>query len=562
MKRWIALLLPLVAQAEPCPDWPATRASSEIDALSRQVAAWDDAYHNHGHSPVADELYDQARARLENWHNCFASAERVLPSPLQGSAGKVPHPVAQTGLRKLPDSQAVAQWMQARDDLWIQPKVDGVAVTLVYRQGHLTQAISRGDGLHGQDWTHRARQLPAIAQKLPEPLDTILQGELYWRLPDHVQASSGGLGARGKVAGLMARQHVLDNEALAVGLFVWDWPDGPSDMRERLTRLSELGFADTQLYSQPLANLEQAQHWRQHWYRNALPFASDGVVLRQGTRPEGARWRADAPHWAAAWKYPPEQALVVVQGIEFSIGRTGRITPILNLQPIEMDNRRISRVALGSLQHWHKLDIRPGDQVAIRLAGLTIPRLEQVVWRSPQRANVEAPSSEHYHALSCWRSSPSCQQQFHARLAWMSGKQGLAMAGVGPGTWSNLQLQGLLDWLELDTSQLQALPGIGPKRATQLQQTFARTRDKSLQQWLRALGAPPGFDAGKPADWPDLIARERSEWLRLPGIGEKSADRLLAFFAHPEVRRLGAQLQQAGVASFQIQTVTARDGDR
>lgn len=552
MKAWIALLLlPLTALAEPCPDWPGERAGSEIAALSQQIASWDDAYHNHGQSLVADELYDQARARLEHWHACFAGSVAALPSPLVGADGKITHPIAQTGLRKLADRQAVAKWMNTRGDLWVQPKVDGVAVTLVYRQGRLTQAISRGDGRQGQDWTNRARQLPAIPQQLPEARDAILQGELYWRLHDHVQAKAGALGARGKVAGLMARQELNPDEATSIGLFVWDWPDGPSEMSERLAGLQHLGFADSARYSKALQNVEQASQWRQHWYRNSLPFASDGVVLRQGTRPPGERWQAEAPHWAAAWKYPPAQALVVVQRVEFAIGRTGRITPILNLQPVEVDDRRISRVALSSLQRWQELDVRPGDQVAIRLAGLTIPRLDAVVWRSPKRAPVTAPKAGDYHPLSCWRSEVHCQQQFQARLAWLGGKQGLALSGIGPGTWRNLQLQGLLDWLELDEAQLQNLPGIGQHRANHLLQAFSQARERPLAQWLRAIGAPPGFDKGELSDWHSLLERQHSDWLRLPGIGDKSAQRLLEFFNHPEVQQLGTQLQQAGIAGFQ-----------
>lgn len=551
MKPWIALFfLPLAAQAEPCPDWPASRAKTELDALARQVAQWDDAYHNQGRSPVADELYDQARERLQAWHGCFPQALRTLPEPLAGGAGPIAHPVPQTGLRKLNDA-AVAKWVANRDDLWIQPKVDGVAVTLVYRDGELRQAISRGDGLHGQDWSARARQLPSVPQRLPEPLDAVLQGELYWRLEGHVQARDGGAGARGKVAGLMARQTLEARDAAGIGLFVWDWPDGPPDMRERLDGLSRLGFADSLHYSRAIADADDARRWRRQWHAQALPFASDGVVLRQSARPTGARWQAGAPHWAAAWKYPASQALAVVQAVDFRIGRSGRITPVLRLQPVDLDERRIGRVALGSLQRWQTLDVRPGDQVAIRLAGLTIPRLDAVIWRSPQRAPVQPPRQQDYHALSCWRSSPSCRQQFQARLAWLSGKQGLALAGVGPGTWSSLPLQGLLDWLELDVSQLQALPGIGPRRAAQLQQAFSQARDRPLRQWLRALGAPPGFEAGGLDEWHDLIARERGDWLRRPGIGQKSADRLLAFFGHPEVRRLGAQLQRSGVAGFQ-----------
>jgi DNA ligase (NAD+) len=548
------MLLPLTALAEPCPNWTQAHATVELGALSQQIAQWDEAYHSQGRSLVADEIYDQARERLQAWHECFPSALDKLPEPLAGSTGKLAHPVAQTGLRKLNEA-AVSEWIANRDDLWIQPKVDGVAVTLVYRNGMLQQAISRGDGRLGQDWTARARQLPGVPTQLPEPLDAVLQGELYWRLNDHVQGRDGSQGARGKAAGLMARQSLDEQESRSIGLFVWDWPDGPASMDERLSKLQALGFGDSLHYSQPIRSVEQARQWRQHWYRHGLPFASDGVVLRQGTRPPGERWQAEAPHWAIAWKYPASQALAVVQAVKFQIGRTGRITPILHLQPVDLDERRIGRVALGSLQAWEKLDIRPGDQVSIRLAGLTIPRLDQVIWRSPERAAVQAPNPEQYHALSCWRPSADCRQQFLARLNWLAGKQGLNLPGVGPGVWDTLlageQLDGLLDWLEFDREHLQQLPGIGPRRAAQLQQAFAQAQQRPLQQWLQALGAPPGLQLGEEDDWSTLLSRNRKDWLQQPGVGPKSAERLWAFFSHPDVQRLGVRLQQAGIAGFQ-----------
>ena len=202
---------------------------------------------------MADEIYDQARERLQSWHRCFPATRMALADPLAGSSGTIAHPVPQTGLRKLNDA-AVAEWINSRDDLWIQPKVDGVAVTLVYRDGVLRQAISRGDGRLGQDWTASARQLPAIPARLQQPLDAVLQGELYWRLDCHVQGRDGGVGARGKAAGLMARQTLDQQQASAIGLFVWDWPDGPANMSERLQALHRLGFGDILHYTQPLRN--------------------------------------------------------------------------------------------------------------------------------------------------------------------------------------------------------------------------------------------------------------------------------------------------------------------
>lgn len=273
------------AQAAPCPDWSTTRALREVEALRQQIARWDERYHQQGISSVADELYDQSRQTLQHWRSCFTPGVEHQDNPLRKARGSVPHPVAHTGLDKLPDEQAVRDWISTRRDLWVQPKVDGVAVTLVYRKGQLQQAISRGDGLRGQDWTDRAHRIAAIPAQLPQPLGLVLQGELYWRLANHVQAEHGGLNARGRIAGLMARHHLPADEANGIGLFVWDWPEGPATPLERLQALSDLGFPDSATYSQPINGFAEARQWREHWFRGPLPFASDGVVLRQGRRP-------------------------------------------------------------------------------------------------------------------------------------------------------------------------------------------------------------------------------------------------------------------------------------
>src|SRR5690606_36306537 len=126
----------------------------------------------------SDEVYDQLRARHSLWRGCFAALDQPPADPLAASAGPLAHPVSHTGLLKLADEAAVQAWIASRQDLWIQPKVDGVAVTLIYARGQLQRVISRGDGRHGQDWTANARRLPAIAAHLPQPVDLLLQGEL------------------------------------------------------------------------------------------------------------------------------------------------------------------------------------------------------------------------------------------------------------------------------------------------------------------------------------------------------------------------------------------------
>jgi DNA ligase (NAD+) len=556
-------LLAAPALASPCPDWPAALARTEITALTEQLAVWDQAYHSQGISLVADPLYDQARARLEQWRSCFSPGAAPGPDPLASSAAQLAqpfsqalaHPVSHTGLSKLADNAAVQAWINPRRELWIQPKVDGVAVTLVYQDGLLQQLISRGDGRRGQDWSANATRIPAIPQYLPGqhgPL--VLQGELYWRLPGHVQATAGSAGARGKVAGRLARQPLDAEDAAGIGLFVWAWPNGPTRMQERLDGLRALGFAESATFSQPITTFQQAAQWRERWYRSGLPFASDGVVLRQGQRPAGSRWQPQPPHWAAAWKYPLAQALAEVRSVQFQIGRRGRITPVLNLAPLQLDGRRIQRVSLGSLQRWQQLDIRPGDQLALSLAGLTIAQVDSVVWRTRVRAPLTVPEAADYHTLSCWQPTLGCAAQFHARLTWLSGRQGLALGGIGPGTWDALlkaqQLPDLLAWLHLSASQLRTVPGVGAVRAGQLERRFALARQRPFADWLRALGLPPSGAAPLADNWNALAQLSSADWQRQPGIGPSRAAQLQAFFRHPQVQALREQLHTAHIEGF------------
>lgn len=523
--------------ANPCAD---------EQALRQQLKVWDDSYHRLGVSLVSDAVYDQLRSRLEL---C-----RAVDNPLQTASGPMAHPVAQTGLAKLADERTVERWIKGRQDLWVQPKVDGVAVTLVYQQGQLQHVISRGDGLSGQNWTAAAQVISAIPQRLPQPVDMLLQGELYWRVPGHVQAKAGSVNARSTVAGLMARHALSPEQGQGIGLFVWDWPQGPHAQSERLARLAELGFTDSQTYSQPIDHLGHARHWREHWFNTPLPFASDGVVLRQSQRPAAERWQAKPPNWAAAWKYPHAQALSEVRKVTFNIGRTGRITPMLELTPVRLDDRTIKRISVGSLQRWQHLDIRPGDHVAISLAGMTIPRLDSVALRASERVEVLAPQPNNFHALSCWSATPGCERQFLARLNWLSSKKGLAMPFVGPGTWNTLiqagEVNNLVDWLTLDAARLANIGGFGERSSERLLASVHAARQQPFARWVKALGLPPTGDAPLGQSWQALVARDEQAWQAYAGIGPQRAAQLTEFMREPNVQALSEQLRAAGIAGF------------
>ena len=284
----LAVFSARAVRAADCPDWSPAQARQELNALHDRLDGWNHAYRVDGQSPVDDAVYDQALQRYAHWRRCFPGHAPAELAHLADASGRVRAPVVQTGLAKLPDGDALAEWMRARgnQDLWAQPKADGVAVTLLYLDGQLQQATSRGDGLHGSDWTAFAQRIGAIPKHLPNaPARVVLQGELYWRLPGHLQANDGGVNARSLVAGALSRDTLDAATAAQIGLFVWDWPSGPADMPARLAGLQAMGLADSVTYIHPVKTIEDVKRWRERWYRHAMPFAADGTVVRQGHRP-------------------------------------------------------------------------------------------------------------------------------------------------------------------------------------------------------------------------------------------------------------------------------------
>lgn len=556
MHRIIALLLcflsaPLFAQT--CPDWPEAVAASQLKALRERLAIWDDHYHRLGMALVSDELYDQHRSRLQHLQGCFADTAPTV-SPLASAAGPLRHPVPHTGLDKLADEQAVKAWMKGRNEVWIQPKVDGVAVTLIYRGGTLVQLISRGDGSDGHDWSRHIPALDPALRDLTEIRDLTLQGELFWRSTGHVQATAGSLNARSRVAGLMARRQISMEDAQHLDLFIWAWPDGPLDAGERFIRLSALGLPNSERYSQRIISVEDAARWRQHWYRTALPFASDGVVLHQGRQPPAARWQARPSHWSAAWKYPFAQVLAQVRDVQFRVGRTGRITPVVLLEPVRLDDRMVRQVSAGSLQRWRELDLQPGDQVTVSLAGLTTPRIDAVTQRGPLRGNLTPPSPDAYHPLSCWQPTLGCRDQFLERLTWLAGKHGLHMPNVGRGTWSKLvdsgRVNSLVDWLDLQPADLLPINGIAERSSRQVHAAFEHARGRPFVRWARALGVPAPNRAALGNSWATLAERSAAQWQREPGIGPLRAQQLVEFFADEQVKALASRLGEHAIEGF------------
>ena len=527
MKVWMAILISILCWQSSvwavCPAWSPARAQEEISRLQQQIKQWDDDYWKEGKSEVEDGVYDQLSARLTQWQRCFGSEPRdVMMPPLNGA---VMHPVAHTGVRKMVDKNALSLWMRERSDLWVQPKVDGVAVTLVYRDGKLNKAISRGNGLKGEDWTQKVSLISAVPQTVSGPLaNSTLQGEIFLQREGHIQQQMGGINARAKVAGLMMRQD--DSDTLnSLGVFVWAWPDGPQLMTDRLKELATAGFTLTQRYTRAVKNADEVARVRNEWWKAKLPFVTDGVVVRGAKEPESRHWLPGQAEWLVAWKYQPVAQVAEVKAIQFAVGKSGKISVVASLAPVMLDDKKVQRVNIGSVRRWQEWDIAPGDQILVSLAGQGIPRIDDVVWRGAERTKPTPPENR-FNSLTCYFASDVCQEQFISRLVWLGSKQVLGLDGIGEAGWRALhqthRFEHIFSWLLLTPEQLQNTPGIAKSKSAQLWHRFNLARKQPFTRWVMAMGIPltrAALNASDERSWSQLLFSTEQFWQQLPGTG-------------------------------------------
>ena len=559
MKVWMAILISILCWQSSvwavCPAWSPARAQEEISRLQQQIKQWDDDYWKEGKSEVEDGVYDQLSARLTQWQRCFGNETRdVMIPPLNGA---VMHPVAHTGVRKMADKNALSLWMRERSDLWVQPKVDGVAVTLVYRDGKLNKAISRGNGLKGEDWTQKVSLISAVPQTVSGPLaNSTLQGEIFLKRKGHIQQQMGGINARAKVAGLMMRQGNSDTlNSLAV--FVWAWPDGPHLMTDRLKDLATAGFTLTQTYTRAVKNADEVAHVRNEWWKAELPFVTDGVVVRAAKEPESRHWLPGQAEWLVAWKYQPVAQVAEVKAIQFAVGKSGKISVVASLAPVMLDDKKVQRVNIGSVRRWQEWDIAPGDQILVSLAGQGIPRIDDVVWRGAERTKPTPPENR-FNSLTCYFASDVCQEQFISRLVWLGSKQVLGLDGIGEAGWRALhqthRFEHIFSWLLLTPEQLQNTPGIAKSKSAQLWHQFNLARKQPFTRWVMAMGIPltrAALNASDERSWSQLLFSTEQFWQQLPGTGSGRARQVIEWKENAQIKKLGSWLAAQQITGFE-----------
>lgn len=467
-----------------------------------------------------------------------------------------------------------------------EPKLDGLAVELVYQDGVLILGSTRGDGVVGENITAQLKTVDSIPLRLSSTAidgELVVRGEVFFpkdgfaRL--NAQRSEAGeivfANPRNAAAGSLRQLDPKVTAQRPLQFYVYGAANPEmltvESQTEVLDQLAGLGFPVNPLVQQCASiNAVEQVFFDLCDRRHELAYEIDGLVVKVDSL--GLQQRlgatARAPRWAVAWKFPALQATTVIEGVEFQVGRTGAITPVAHLKPVEVNGAIVRRATLHNQDEILRKDLRLRDTVLVQRAGDVIPEVVKVITekRTGDEEEIRFPDCcpECGHPLTSHPQetvirclNPDCPAQQLQKLIFFAGKNGLDLDGLGKKNVEQLVAEGLVrtaaDFFTLDAEQLARLDGWGEKSARKLVTSIEKKKHVSLGRLIAALGirhvgeVTAGVLGESFADLSALVRADKEVLLHIEGIGEQTAESLVDFFRDPGTLTMLAQLDRVGV---------------
>lgn len=577
-----------------------TSDQARIDALRAEIRRHDDLYYRQARPEIADADYDALKREL-------AALEQASPELFA-----VDSPTARVGDDRTAGFQLHRhrQPMQSLDNTYsegelrafdqrlrkifsdaalayvIEPKIDGVAVSLTYERGRLVRAVTRGNGVEGDDITANARTIRALPQALvgDEHPDVVeIRGEIYMTVAEFRR-----LNAARQEAGLETFANPRNLTAGTIKLL------DPAEVARRPLEivLYGVGFSTARVAARQSELHELLRTWKlptveKYWraegidaawtaiaeldkMRGGFAYATDGAVVKLDdfARQREAGSTSKAPRWAIAYKFAPERVETRLRAITIQVGRTGVLTPVAELDPVFLAGTTVSRATLHNEDEIARRDIRPGDAVLIEKAGEIIPAVIAV--NLEKRPAGSEPFHFPGHCPECgtptiklpdevaWRCpNLSCPAQVRRRIEHFASRACMDIDGLGEAVVDQLVTRGLVktisDLYRLRYAQVVELEKFAEKSAQNLIGAIDASRRAELWRFIHGLGVP-GVGAASAKDLANhfrsidaLAAAPEEELLALPGVGEKTARGIRVFFNEPANHILIEELRDLGV---------------
>ena len=484
-------------------------------------------------------------------------------------------------------------------DFVCEHKFDGLAIALIYEDGLFTVGATRGDGYRGENITNNLKTIHSIPLSVPRhlaPPRFEVRGEVYMPrsafLKLNEQRAKQGLplfaNPRNAAAGSVRQLDpaVTASRQLDCYIYMLGWVEGvdaPATHWEALNYLKSLGFKINP-YNRLVKTIEEAAAYYDEWVdkRDTLAYEADGVVIKIN-QIELQRELGDVgrePRWAIAYKFPADEATTTLKEISISVGRTGTLNPVAILEPVEVGGVIVSRAALHNEDDIHRKDIREGDVVIVHRAGEVIPEVIGPVLS--RRTGKERPFSleeKLYDPKKGYPACPvcgsrivrpegevmyycpnaACPAQVKERIEHFASREAMDIKGIGEALAARLVDEGLakdygdIYYLKDKKDRLLSLEGLGEKSVAKLLETIEASKERPLERLIYALGIRHVGEetarllAGYFGSLDKLAQAGRDELMRVPTVGPKIADSIVAFFLNEDNRYVIDKLKKAGV---------------
>jgi DNA ligase (NAD+) len=578
-------------------------AEREINELRDRLDRWSLAYHRDDSPLASDAEYDREIRRLRELE--VANPHLISPaSPTQRVGDK---PLDQfTSIRhKLPmlsldnafsggDLEAFQERNANKLGLstltfCCEPKLDGVAMSLLYEDGILVRAATRGDGTTGEDITHNARTMETVPLRLqgndyPSMLEVrgevVIPRAAFQRMNEN-QARVGESvfqNPRNAAAGSLRQldPRITATRPLVFMAYSVGYVEGgslPTSHSETLSYLNQIGFKTSSL-TEVVEGWEAAEAFvaRILAKRDQIEVDIDGVVIKVNDFEQQSvlGFVARAPRWAIARKFPAQEEVTTLLGVDFQVGRTGAITPVARLQPVFVGGVTVSNATLHNADEIARLDVRIGDQVIVRRAGDVIPQIVKALddRRTGELTKVVFPDvcpdcnatltrDLDEAAIRC-ENALACPAQQKAALEHFVSRKAMDIDGVGEKLLHQLFDQGLVsdiaDLYGLTVDQLAALDRMGHKSAVKAIEAIEGSKTADLPRFLYALGIREVGEATARSlanhfiDLELIMAASSESLEQVNDVGPVVASHIHRFFANETNRELVARLIDAGIA--------------
>ena len=560
-------------------------------------------YHSHRYyvdnaPEISDFEFDALLRELQDLEAIYPedadpnSPTKRVGSDLTTEFESVEHRYPMQSLANTYSSEELGEWIDrivkelGEVEFVTELKFDGTAISLCYENGALKRAVTRGDGLRGDDVTNNVRTIASVPLKLRGegyPALFEIRGEIimpyasFDRLNREREAAGEPLLAnpRNAAAGTLKLQssQTVAHRGLDCTLYHLAGDNLPyTTHAEMLSAARGWGFKISD-HTAICRSREEVEKFIAYWdtERKALPYATDGVVIKVNSyaqqRTLGST--AKAPRWAVAYKFQAEKALTKLLSVDFQVGRTGAITPVANLEPVQLAGTVVKRASIHNADQIAQLDIRLGDMVYIEKGGEIIPKITGV------EQSLRTPDSKPFeyitHCPECGSelvrfegeakhycpNQSDCPPQIIGRIEHFVKRKAMDIEGLGGETiellWQNGMLRDIADIYHLDPVQLASLPRLGEKSAANILEGVRRSKDVPFERVLFALGirfvgeTTAKYIATHFLSLDAIAAASAEELAEAEEVGDKIARSITEYFADDNNRRIIESLREAGL---------------